>query len=185
MDPFDPDATPTRRMDDLAPADTPTRRMDGPPAAETGVPTRRLSAADALAGADNTPLAELTVESSDHGLLQGHPVTLRLTARTLTLVPGAAARATLENTFDDIPDRLAAAPAFVQQLADQVLDWVRERIDGVLAPHPLADTELWLADGHFHVRLGLLTVAFQRGNFDPVAAHVFLREYGAAKAALA
>jgi hypothetical protein len=183
MDPFEPDTNPTRRMDEFAPEDTPTQRMDGPPAAETGTPTRRLSAADALTDPDNTPLAELTLESHDAGLLQGHIVTLRLTARTLTLVPGAAARATLENTFDDIPARLDAAPAFVQQLADQVLGWVRERIDGILAPHPLADTELWLADGHFHVRLGLLTVAFHKGNFDPVAAYAFLRDYEAAKAA--
>src|SRR5215204_514671 len=183
MDPYDPNANPTRRMDDHAPADIPTRRMDGPPAPETGVPTRRLSAADAPVVSYDPVLAELTLESHDQGPLQGHTVTLRLTPRTLTAVPDAAARATLENLFDDIPDRLVAAPPVVRQLADQVLDWVRERVEGVMAPHPLPDTELWLADGHFHMRLGMLTIAFHAGNFDPGAARAFLREYEAAKAA--
>jgi hypothetical protein len=183
MDLFDPDANPTRRMDDLAPADTPTRRMDGPPAAETGVPTRRLTAADAVAAPDGPVLAELTLESHDQGPLQGHMVTLRLTPRTLTAVPDAAARARLNDLLGEIPDRLVAAPDLIQQLADQVLGWVQERIDSVLAPHPLHDTELWVADGHFHMRLGLLTIAFHAGNFDPDAARAFLREYEAAKAA--
>ena len=80
MDPFDPHATPTSLMDDLAPVDTPTRRMDGPPPAETGVPTRRLTARDAPADPADPPLAELILEAHDQGPLQGHTATLRLTA---------------------------------------------------------------------------------------------------------
>ena len=129
-----------------------------------------------------TVLSELTIRNQQGD--QTQILTLRLTPRSLILVPDAPTLAYYEKYLVHDQQGLEHGHGIMGWLLSQILQAGARGVTEVTAPHPLQDTDIRLDSSNLHLRLGRGDADYPAAAFDSVQAGLFVERYLTAKAAL-